>query len=51
MNVVICYRKVCEHRYGKAPAVTVNGHVNATFPYIAAPLDYIIMELLKNSMR
>lgn len=45
------YRKVCEHRYGKAPAVTVNGHVNATFPYISAPLDYIFMELLKNSMR
>lgn len=48
---MLFYRKVCEHRYGKAPAVTVNGHVNAAFPYIAAPLDYIIMELLKNSMR
>ncbi|XP_067934489.1 branched-chain alpha-ketoacid dehydrogenase kinase-like [Watersipora subatra] len=44
-------QKVCEHRYGKAPAVNVNGHVNASFPYIAAPLEYIVMELFKNSMR
>lgn len=49
--MVICFRKVCEHRYGKAPAVNVNGHVNASFPYIAAPLEYIVMELFKNSMR
>jgi len=48
---VACCRKICEHRYGKAPAVTVNGHINSTFPYIAAPLEYIIMELLKNAMR
>ncbi|GFR60394.1 [3-methyl-2-oxobutanoate dehydrogenase [lipoamide]] kinase, mitochondrial [Elysia marginata] len=42
---------VCEAKYGRAPSVKINGHVNATFPYIQAPLDYILGELLKNAMR
>ena len=44
-------RSVCEAKYGKAPNVKINGHVNVTFPYIQAPLDYILGELLKNAMR
>lgn len=42
---------VCEAKYGRAPRVKINGHVNVTFPYIQAPLDYILGELLKNAMR
>ncbi|XP_012944307.1 3-methyl-2-oxobutanoate dehydrogenase [lipoamide] kinase, mitochondrial, partial [Aplysia californica] len=44
-------RGVCEAKYGAAPSVKINGHANATFPYIQPPLDYILGELLKNAMR
>lgn len=44
-------KSVCENKYGKAPNVVVNGHLNATFPYIQPPLEYILTELLKNSFR
>lgn len=43
--------KICEHKYGRAPEVKINGHVSAAFPYIQLPLDYILPELLKNAMR
>ncbi|XP_062520723.1 3-methyl-2-oxobutanoate dehydrogenase [lipoamide] kinase, mitochondrial-like [Corticium candelabrum] len=44
-------RDACQHTYGVAPEVTVDGHVHVTFPYIAQPLEYILEELLKNSFR
>ncbi|GAB1604579.1 3-methyl-2-oxobutanoate dehydrogenase [lipoamide] kinase, mitochondrial-like [Argonauta hians] len=44
-------RSVCEAKYGAAPNVRLNGHLNVNFPYIAPPLDYILGEVLKNSMR
>ncbi|XP_070573142.1 branched-chain alpha-ketoacid dehydrogenase kinase-like [Ptychodera flava] len=44
-------KKLCEHKYGNAPHVKLKGHVNATFPYIQSPLDYILPELIKNAMR
>ncbi|KYO27778.1 3-methyl-2-oxobutanoate dehydrogenase [lipoamide] kinase, mitochondrial [Alligator mississippiensis] len=44
-------RRLCEHKYGNAPQVRVNGHVAARFPFIPMPLDYILPELLKNAMR
>ncbi|XP_050411184.1 3-methyl-2-oxobutanoate dehydrogenase [lipoamide] kinase, mitochondrial [Patella vulgata] len=44
-------RNVCQAKYGFSPDVKLNGHVNATFPYIAPPLDYILTELLKNALR
>lgn len=40
-----------EVKYGRAPEVRVNGHLGSTFPYIPQPLDYIMHEMLKNSMR
>lgn len=43
--------KMCEHEYGKAPKVRINGHIHAHFPYIPMPFDYIICEILKNAMR
>ena len=45
------YRQVCEHTYGVAPGLIVNGHTKAIFPHIPAPLEYILQELLKNAMR
>ncbi|XP_054710333.1 3-methyl-2-oxobutanoate dehydrogenase [lipoamide] kinase, mitochondrial-like [Uloborus diversus] len=44
-------RQTALHKYGKSPAIKLNGHINAIFPYIQAPLDYIIPELLKNAVR
>lgn len=44
-------RRLCEYHYGKAPVVRVSGHIHAHFPYFPLVLDYIIPELLKNSMR
>lgn len=40
-----------ELKYGKCPSFKLNGHVNACFPYIETPLDYILPELLKNAVR
>ena len=45
------FRSICEGKYGKAPEMVLNGHLNATFPYIQPPLEYILTELLKNSFR
>ncbi|KJE96191.1 branched chain alpha-ketoacid dehydrogenase kinase [Capsaspora owczarzaki ATCC 30864] len=36
--------------YGRFPAVIVEGHLDATFAYIQTHLEYILQELLKNSM-
>ncbi|CAG8150108.1 unnamed protein product [Penicillium olsonii] len=35
----------------KIPAITVQGHTDATFPYILSHLEYIIGELLRNSVQ
>ncbi|KAK3084269.1 hypothetical protein FSP39_010860 [Pinctada imbricata] len=44
-------RHICQSKYGFAPIVKLNGHLNAKFPYIPAPLDYMLGELLKNAFR
>ncbi|KAK7087388.1 branched-chain alpha-ketoacid dehydrogenase kinase-like [Littorina saxatilis] len=44
-------QSVCQEKYGKAPEIVCNGHLNSTFPYIQPPLEYIMTELLKNSFR
>ncbi|KAL3856503.1 hypothetical protein ACJMK2_011254 [Sinanodonta woodiana] len=44
-------KDMSEAKYGVTPDVRVTGHINATFPYIAPPLEYIITELLKNAIR
>lgn len=33
------------------PAITVQGHLNATFPYILSHLEYIVGELMRNSVQ
>lgn len=36
---------------GDAPEVTIHGRTDLTFPYIKSHIHYILLELLKNSMR
>lgn len=43
--------QLTEERYGVCPEFRIYGHVNARFPYIEMPLDYILPELLKNAAR
>jgi [3-methyl-2-oxobutanoate dehydrogenase (acetyl-transferring)] kinase len=43
--------RLAQDKYGKAPRIKLSGHINATFPYIQLPLDYILPELLKNAVR
>jgi len=43
--------ELSEDQYGHAPAIKFSGHTSAVFPYIEMPLDYILPELLKNSVR
>lgn len=33
------------------PKITINGHLDATFPYILSHLEYIVGELLRNSIQ
>lgn len=42
---------VCTRQYGSAPPVTLHGRLDLTFSYIPSHLHYIMLELLKNSMR
>uniref|UniRef100_A0A2P2I0J7 Protein-serine/threonine kinase n=2 Tax=Hirondellea gigas TaxID=1518452 RepID=A0A2P2I0J7_9CRUS len=39
------------HKYGRVPTIKMSGLVDATFPYIELPLEYIVPELLKNAVR
>lgn len=42
---------ICERVHGDSPNVIIHGNINDTFPYVPSHLYYIVMELLKNSMR
>jgi len=44
-------QQITEDKYGHCPEIRISGHVNAKFPYIEMPLDYIMPELLKNAVR
>jgi len=37
-------------KYGKAPEVRLGGNLSATFSYIPQPVDYMLLEILKNAM-
>nr|XP_053632201.1 3-methyl-2-oxobutanoate dehydrogenase [lipoamide] kinase, mitochondrial-like [Cherax quadricarinatus] len=43
--------RIASHKYGRVPQLKLSGHVNAVFPYIELPLDYILPEILKNAVR
>ena len=42
---------MCSRKYGDAPEVIMSGRLDLTFPYVPTHLHYILLELLKNSMR
>lgn len=42
---------MCERVHGDAPEVIVHGRPDLTFPYVSSHLHYMLLELLKNSMR
>eukprot|EP00980_Cylindrotheca_fusiformis_P006331 scaffold1356_cov123-Cylindrotheca_fusiformis.AAC.12 len=42
---------MCTRKYGDAPEVIMSGRLDLTFPYVPTHLHYIMLELLKNSMR
>eukprot|EP00594_Rhizosolenia_setigera_P019459 CAMPEP_0178959728 /NCGR_PEP_ID=MMETSP0789-20121207/12482_1 /TAXON_ID=3005 /ORGANISM="Rhizosolenia setigera, Strain CCMP 1694" /LENGTH=527 /DNA_ID=CAMNT_0020642823 /DNA_START=167 /DNA_END=1750 /DNA_ORIENTATION=+ len=42
---------MCTRRYGDAPDVIIKGKLDFTFPYLPTHLHYVMLELLKNSMR
>lgn len=44
-------RNLCLSKYGCSPAIRLNGHLHARFPYIPQPLEYIMGEILKNAYR
>lgn len=47
-------RSIMQIAYGpecKVPEIKIEGHFDATFPYILTHLEYIIGELLRNSMQ
>jgi hypothetical protein len=42
---------MCRRTHGDAPEVTIHGRTDLTFPYVPSHISYILLELLKNSMR
>jgi pyruvate dehydrogenase kinase 2/3/4 len=42
---------MCTRKYGDSPEVIITGRLDLTFPYVPTHLHYIMLELLKNSMR
>lgn len=54
-DVVLCAsedaRCICYRQYGFAPEVEISGCLELTFAYMPDHLHYILLELIKNSMR
>ncbi|KAK0502892.1 hypothetical protein EDD18DRAFT_1316954 [Armillaria luteobubalina] len=44
-------KELCEATLGSSPSISINGVVDATFPYVPVHLEYILTEILKNSFR
>ncbi|GJJ12022.1 hypothetical protein Clacol_006262 [Clathrus columnatus] len=42
---------LCEATLGISPTIVVDGHVDATFPYVPVHLEFALTELLKNAFR
>ena len=42
---------ICNRTHGDSPEVIILGRQDLTFPYVASHIEYILVELLKNSMR
>ncbi|KAF7965309.1 hypothetical protein HWV62_44502 [Athelia sp. TMB] len=44
-------RDLCDATLGASPALIIDGHADAVFPYVPVHLEYILTELLKNAFR
>lgn len=44
-------KEICDRCLGDAPEITVNGDVDLSFTYVPHHLHYMMVELLKNSVR
>jgi pyruvate dehydrogenase kinase 2/3/4 len=42
---------MCTRTHGDAPEVTIHGRTDLKFPYVPSHISYMLLELLKNSMR
>lgn len=42
---------MCTRTHGDAPEVTIHGRTDRHFPYVSSHINYMLLELLKNSMR
>lgn len=42
---------ICTRVHGDAPEVSIHGRLDLTFPYVCSHISYVLLELLKNSMR
>eukprot|EP01038_Epipyxis_sp_PR26KG_P008260 gene8260-11178_t len=42
---------MCTRTHGDAPEVTIHGRTDLHFPYVSSHISYMLLELLKNSMR
>ena len=42
---------MCSRIHGDAPEVTIHGRTDLTFAYVPSHIHYILLELLKNSLR
>ncbi|KAF8974984.1 hypothetical protein BGZ46_009533 [Entomortierella lignicola] len=44
-------QELCDVNYGSSPEVVINGQTDTKFTYVPVHLEYILCELLKNSVR
>ncbi|KAF9172477.1 hypothetical protein BGX21_006623 [Mortierella sp. AD011] len=44
-------QELCDINYGSSPEVVINGQTDTAFTYVPVHLEYILCELLKNSVR
>ena len=42
---------MCTRTHGDAPEVTIHGRTDLHFPYVSSHISYMLLELIKNSMR
>ncbi len=51
LNVIDDAAYMCTRTHGDAPEVTIHGRTDLHFPYVSSHISYMLLELLKNSMR
>lgn len=50
-DVALYVQRICEMNYGDSPGFLVNGLLDTEFQYVPVHLEYMAIELLKNSFR